>query len=89
MKRWIKVRDNSDPLESIAETEAQLQTALSDQASFGFSANVSRRRRANHGANSKGGKEGRRMNDAQILVLIHAVSWPALIWLLSKTWNHA
>ena len=30
MKRWIKVRDNSDPLESIAETEAQLQTALSD-----------------------------------------------------------
>ena len=40
------------------------------------------------GANPKGGKEGRRMNDAQILVLIHAVSWPALIWLLSKTWNY-
>jgi len=77
-------------LESIVETKAQLQTALSDHgASFGFSANVLRRRRANHGANPKAGQEGRRMNDAQILVLIHAISWPALIWLLSKTWNHA
>ena len=28
------------------------------------------------------------MSDTQILVLIHAVSWPALIWLLSKTWNY-
>jgi hypothetical protein len=29
------------------------------------------------------------MNDAQILVLIHAVAWPILIWVLSKTWNYA
>jgi hypothetical protein len=29
------------------------------------------------------------MNDAQTLVLIHAVAWPVLIWLLSKTWSHA
>ncbi len=27
------------------------------------------------------------MNDAQTLVLIHAVAWPILIWLLSKTWS--
>jgi hypothetical protein len=26
------------------------------------------------------------MNDTQTLVLIHAVAWPILIWLLSKTW---
>jgi len=58
-------------------------------ASFGLSANVSRRMRANHGTNPKGNKEGRRMNDAQTLVLIHTVAWPILIWLLSKTWNYA
>ena len=29
------------------------------------------------------------MNDTQTLVLIHAVAWPILIWLLSKTWSHA
>ena len=29
------------------------------------------------------------MNDAQTLVFIHAVAWPVLIWLLSKTWSHA
>ena len=61
---------------------------LSDHgASFGFSANVSRRMRANHGANPKGSKEGRRMNDTQTLVLIHTVAWPILIWALSKTWS--
>jgi len=27
------------------------------------------------------------MNDTQTLVLIHAVVWPILIWLLSKTWS--
>ena len=43
---------------------------------------------ANHGANPKGSK-GRRMNDAQTLVLIHTVAWPILIWLLSKTWSYA
>ena len=86
----VSTRTAVRPLESIAETEAQLETGLSDHggASFGFSANVSRRRRVNQGANPKGGKEGRRMSDTQILVLIHAVSWPALIWLLSKTWNY-
>jgi hypothetical protein len=53
---------------------------LSDHgASFGFSANVSRRMRANHGANPKGSKKGRGMNDAQTLVLIHTVAWPILI----------
>ena len=40
--------------------------------------------RANHGANPKGIKEGRSMNDAQTLALIHAVAWPILILLLSK-----
>jgi hypothetical protein len=60
-----------------------------DGASFGFSANVSRRMRANHGANPKGSKEGRSMNDAQTLVLIHAIAWPILIVLLGKTWNYA
>jgi hypothetical protein len=49
--------------------------------------NVSRRMRANHGANPKGSKEGRRMNDTQTLVLIHTVAWPILIWALSKTWS--
>jgi hypothetical protein len=34
------------------------QTLSDDGASFGFSANVSRRMRANHGANPKGSKEG-------------------------------
>ena len=63
------------------------QTLSDDGASFGFSANVSRRMRANHGANPKGSKEGRSMNDAQTLVLIHAVAWPILIWALSKTWS--
>ena len=29
------------------------------------------------------------MNDTQKLVLIHAVAWPILIWLLSKTWSYA
>ena len=29
------------------------------------------------------------MNDAQTLALIHAVAWPILILLLSKTWNYA
>jgi hypothetical protein len=29
------------------------------------------------------------MNDAQTLVLIHAVAWPILIWALSKTWGYA
>jgi hypothetical protein len=29
------------------------------------------------------------MNDAQTLVLIHAIAWPILIVLLSKTWNYA
>ena len=29
------------------------------------------------------------MNDTQTLVLIHAVAWPILIWLLSKTWSYA
>jgi len=29
------------------------------------------------------------MNDAQTLVLIHAVAWPILIWLLGKTWSYA
>ena len=43
--------------------------------------------RANHGANPKGGKKGRRMNDTQILVLIHTVAWPILIWALSKAWK--
>ena len=28
------------------------------------------------------------MNDAQTLVLIHAVAWPILVWLLSKTWSY-
>jgi hypothetical protein len=42
--------------------------------------------RANHGANPKGSK-GRRMNDAQTLVLIHTVAWPILIWALSKIWS--
>src|SRR5262249_10162320 len=55
---------------------------LSDHgASFGFSANVSRRMRANHGANPKGSKE-RRMNDTQALILIHTIAWPILIWAL-------
>jgi hypothetical protein len=49
--------------------------------------NVSRRMRANHGANPKGSKEGRRMNDTQTLLLIHTVAWPILIWALSKTWS--
>ena len=40
--------------------------------------------RANEGANPKGIKEGRSMNDAQTLALIHAVAWPILILLLSK-----
>jgi len=40
--------------------------------------------RANEGANPKGSKEGRRMNDGQTLALIHAVAWPILILLLSK-----
>ena len=62
---------------------------IGGEASFGFSANVSRRMRANHGANPKGSKEGRRMNDTQTLILIHTVAWPILIWLLSKTWNYA
>jgi hypothetical protein len=66
-----------------------LITLTDDGASFGFSANVSRRMRANHGANPKGSKEGRSMNDAQTLVLIHAIAWPILIVLLSKTWNYA
>ena len=65
------------------------QTLGDDGAPFGFSANVSRRMRANHGANPKGSEEGRSMNEAQTLVLIHAVAWPILIWLLSKTWSHA
>jgi ribose 5-phosphate isomerase RpiB len=63
------------------------QAVSDDGASFGFSANVSRRMRANHGANPKGNKEGRCMNDAQTLVLIHAVAWPILIWALIKTWS--
>jgi hypothetical protein len=29
------------------------------------------------------------MNDTQTLVLIHAVAWPILMWLLSKTWSYA
>jgi len=49
--------------------------------------NVSRRMCANHGANPKGSKEGRRMNDTQTLILIHTVAWPILIWALSKTWS--
>jgi len=40
--------------------------------------------RANDGANPKGIKKGRSMNDAQTLTLIHAVAWPMLILLLSK-----
>ena len=28
------------------------------------------------------------MNDAETLVLIHALTWPILIWLLSKTWSY-
>ena len=28
------------------------------------------------------------MNDAQTLVLIHALAWPILIWLLSKLWSY-
>ena len=44
--------------------------------------------RANDGANPKGSKEGRTMNDAQTLALIHAVAWPILILLLSKMWNY-
>src|SRR5262249_14001532 len=51
--------------------------------------NVSRRMRANHGANPKGSKEGRRMNDTQTLILIHTVAWPILIWALSKTWSRS
>jgi len=47
--------------------------------------NVSRRMRANDGANPKGSKEGRRMNDTQTLILIHTLAWPILIWALSKT----
>ena len=45
--------------------------------------------RAYDGANPKESKEGRSMNDAQTLVLIHAVAWPILIWVLNKTWNYA
>jgi len=60
-------------LESIAEMQPQFY----------------RRMRANHGANPKGSKKGRRMNDAQTLVLIHTVAWPILIWALSKTWSYA
>jgi len=26
------------------------------------------------------------MNDTQILILIHTIAWPILIWALSKTW---
>jgi len=48
---------------------------------FGESAYVESER-ANHDANPKGSKEGRSMNEAQTLVLIHAVAWPILIWLL-------
>jgi hypothetical protein len=29
------------------------------------------------------------MDDAQTLVLIHAVAWPVLVWSLSKMWNYA
>jgi len=43
-----------------------------------------RRMRANDRANPKGIKEGRSMNDAQTLALVHAVAWPMLILLLSK-----
>jgi len=68
--------------------DASFLITLSDhRASFDFSANVSRRMRANHGANPKGSKEGRRMNDTQTLILIHAVAWPIMIWALSKTWS--
>jgi hypothetical protein len=28
------------------------------------------------------------MSDAQTLVLIHALAWPILIWLLSKVWSY-
>jgi len=26
------------------------------------------------------------MNDTQILILIHTIAWPILIWALIKTW---
>jgi hypothetical protein len=83
--------DNSIPsaIASLTVPFSRCLTLSDHGASFGFSANVSARMRANHGANPKGSKEGRRINDAQTLVLIHTVVWPILIWLLSKTWSYA
>jgi hypothetical protein len=79
------------PLESIAEMQPQFYPGLRRFSMMILQCiaaeDVSRRRRANHAANPKGSKEGRRMNDAQTLVLIHTVAWPILIWALSKTWS--
>ena len=82
--------DNAIPnaIASLTVPSRDASNTYDDRASLGFSANVSRRMRANHGANPKGSREGLSMNDAQTLVLIHAIAWPLLIWALSKTWSY-